>query len=76
MDELKRLEADLEGEKNQIRDDKIELEILKNELKTKQKTIENLRFNYIKGDQENIIQKAELIAQAKGSFAPLKNPLA
>ena len=50
MDELKRLEADLEGEKNQIRDDKIELEILKNELKTKQKTIENLRFNYIKGD--------------------------
>lgn len=66
MEELKRLEADLEGEKNQIRDDKIELEIFKNELKTKQKTIENLRFNYIKGDQDTLVQKAELIASAKG----------
>ena len=50
MEELKQLGADLEAEKNQIRDDKIELEIFKNELKTKQKTIESMRFNYIKGD--------------------------
>ena len=75
MDELKQLSADLDGEKNQIRDDKIELEIFKNELKTKQKTIESMRFNYIKGDQENMVHKAELISNAKGgAFTPLKPP--
>lgn len=71
------MSVELEGEKNQIRDDKIELEIFKNELKTKQKTIESMRFNYIKGDQENMVHKAELIANAKGgNFSPLKPPMA
>lgn len=65
----------MEAEKNQIRDDRIELEIFKNELKTKQKTIENMRFNYIKNDQENMVHKAELISNAKGGvFTPLKPP--
>tara|TARA_B110000285_G_C14965833_1_gene534044 strand:- start:48 stop:209 length:162 start_codon:yes stop_codon:yes gene_type:complete len=34
-----------------------------------------MRFNYIKGDQENMVHKAELIANAKGgAFTPLKPP--
>ena len=49
-EELKQLRIDLEAERQQIREDKIELEIFKNDLKTKQKTIENMRYNYIKGD--------------------------
>ena len=50
MDELKRLEADLEGEKNQIRDDKIELEILKNELKTIRKYRKLKKLFFLKYD--------------------------
>lgn len=76
-EELKQLAVELEKEKNQIRDEKIELEIFKTELKTKQKTIESMRFNYIKNDQENMVHKAELISNAKGgAFTPLKPPQA
>jgi hypothetical protein len=39
-DELKKLKQDLEGEKMQIREDRVKLEIFKNELNTRQKTIE------------------------------------
>jgi hypothetical protein len=55
-----------------IREDKIEMEIFKNELKTKQKTIENMRYNYIKGDQQSLVQRAEYIANAKGPTLPLR----
>ena len=33
-----------------MREDRIKLEIFKNELATKQKTLESLRYNYIKQD--------------------------
>jgi len=66
QEELRQLRLDLEAERQQLREDKIKLEIFKNELKTKQKTIESLRYNYIKGDQQSMGQKAEVIASAKG----------
>ena len=75
-EELRKLKNDLESEKSQLKEDRIKLEIFKNELNTKQKTIEGLRYNYIKGDQQQIMQKAEIIAQAKSKFVPIQPPSA
>jgi len=43
-----------------LREERVKLEILKNELSTKQKTIEAMRYNYIKGEQD-VISKAEYL---------------
>lgn len=47
------LRGDLENERDSIREDRIKLEMYKNELKTRQKTIENIRYEYIKNNQES-----------------------
>lgn len=47
-DEMKKLRGALEEEKQQIQEDRVKLEIFKNELRTKQKTIETMRYEYIK----------------------------
>ena len=52
-EELRQLRADLETEMASIKEDKIKLEMYKNELKTRQKTIEGMRFDYIKNSQDN-----------------------
>jgi chromosome segregation ATPase len=49
-DELKKLRADLDSQRQLLREDKIKLELFKTELNTKQKTIESLRYNYIKAN--------------------------
>ena len=48
--------------------------IFKNEISTKQKTLEGLRYNYIKGDQQETVQRAEFIAPAKNRFVPINPP--
>ncbi len=48
IDELRALREDLENEKESIKEDKVKLEMFKNEMKTRQKTIESMRFEYIK----------------------------
>ena len=73
-DELRKLKQDIESEKQQLREDKIRLEIFKNELNTKQKTIETLRYNYIKSDQQSVLDRAEAISQAKSTVIPIKPP--
>jgi hypothetical protein len=47
------LRIDLEAEKDNIKEDRVKLEMFKNELKTRQKTIEGLRFDYIKSSGES-----------------------
>jgi len=59
-DEMRRLRGALEEEKQQIAEDRVKLEIFKNELKTKQKAIETMRYEYIKAtSQENMMHFAE-----------------
>lgn len=74
-DELRKLKQDIESERQQLREDKIKLEIFKNELSTKQKTIETLRYNYIKSDQQSLMDRAEAISQAKSTVIPIKPPV-
>ena len=45
---MKRLKVGLEEERVQLTEDRVKLEIFKNELKTKQKAIETMRYEYIK----------------------------
>ncbi len=60
MDELKKLRGALEEEKQTIAEDRVKLEIFKNELRTKQKTIEAMRYEYIKAtSQENMMHFAD-----------------
>ena len=47
-EEMKRLKVGLEEERQQLTEDRVKLEIFKNELKTKQKAIETARYEYIK----------------------------
>ena len=55
-DEMKKLRGALDEEKQQIAEDRVKLEIFKNELRTKQKAIESMRYEYIKTtSQENMI---------------------
>ena len=57
--EMKRLRAGLEEEKTQMAEDRVKLEIYKNELRTKQTAIENMRFEYIKAtSDEGLMQFA------------------
>jgi hypothetical protein len=42
------LREELESEKESIKEDRVKLEMFKNELKTRQKTIESIRFDFIK----------------------------
>ena len=59
---------ELQERKQQLGEDKVKLEIFKNELKTKQKAIETMRYEYIKAtSSENMMHFAE---QAKdlGTF--------
>lgn len=59
-DEMKKLRGALEEEKQQIQEDRVKLEIFKNELRTKQKTIETMRYEYIKAtSQENMMHFAD-----------------
>ena len=53
---MKRLKVGLEEERVQLTEDRVKLEIFKNELKTKQKAIETARYEYIKAtSQENMM---------------------
>ena len=45
---MKKLRSALDEEKAQIAEDRVKLEIFKNELRTKQKAIESMRYEYIK----------------------------
>lgn len=53
------LKSELESERSSIREDRIKLDLFKNELKTKQKTIENMRYEFIKNGHENIVYSRE-----------------
>ena len=56
---MKKLRNALEEEKKQIQEDRVKLDIFKNELRTKQKTIETIRYEYIKAtSQENMMHFA------------------
>ena len=58
-DEMKKLKCDLDEEKTSIAEDRVKLEIFKNELRSKQKAIENMRYEYIKAtSQENMMHFA------------------
>ena len=50
---MQRLKGALEEEKQQIAEDKVKLEIFKNELHTKQKAIESMRYEYIKATSQD-----------------------
>lgn len=50
-EKLKKRREDIEKQKSMIQEDRVKLNIFRNELMTKQKTIETLRYNYIKSDQ-------------------------
>ncbi len=52
-DELKQLRSELEAERESIKEDRIKLEMFKNELKTRQKTIESIRFDFIKNTADS-----------------------
>ena len=45
---MRKLKVNLDEEKQQINEDKVKLNVFKNDLKTKQKAIESMRFEYIK----------------------------
>ena len=54
------LRVELQERKQQLGEDKVKLEIFKNELKTKQKAIETMRYEYIKATSaENMMHFAE-----------------
>ena len=59
-DEMKKLKGDLDEEKQSIAEDRVKLEIFKNELRSKQKAIETMRYEYIKAtSQENMMHFAD-----------------
>ena len=59
-DEMRKLRGALDEEKTQIAEDRVKLEIFKNELKSKQKAIETMRYEYIKAtSQENMMHFAD-----------------
>jgi len=59
-DEMQRARSALEEEKQQIAEARVKLEIFKNELRTKQKAIETMRYEYIKAtSQENMMHFAD-----------------
>jgi len=54
------LKASLEEDRASLGEDRVKLEIFKNELKTKQKAIETMRYEYIKStSQENMMHFAD-----------------
>ena len=53
--QLGQLRRDLDAEKGELRSNRIKLGLFKNELATKQKAIENLRYTYITGDQQSMV---------------------
>ncbi|CDW83861.1 UNKNOWN [Stylonychia lemnae] len=53
LDELRKLREDLEMERESIKEDRVKLEMYKNDIKTRQKTIETMRFEFIKTSQDN-----------------------
>lgn len=55
MDDLRRLKEELEVEKESLKEDRIKLELYKNDIKTRQKTIETLRFDFIKNNQDSAV---------------------
>ena len=59
-DELRKLKGSLEQDKISLAEDRIKLEIFKSELKTKQKAIETMRYEYIKStSQDNMMHFAD-----------------
>lgn len=50
-DDLRLLREELERERDALREDRIRLDMHKNELRTRQKTVETLRFEYISSHQ-------------------------
>ena len=57
---MKRLKIGLEEEKVQLTEDRVKLEIFKNDLRMKQKAIEVARYEYIKAtSQENMMHFAD-----------------
>ncbi len=52
LDDLRQLRLDLELEQSSLKEDRIKLNLFKNDLKTRQKTIETLRFDFIKQNVE------------------------
>jgi hypothetical protein len=50
-DDLRILKEDLETERETLREDRIRLEMHKNELRTRQKTLEQMRFEYVSSHQ-------------------------
>ena len=56
-----------------MREDKIRLEIFKNELRTKQKAIESMRYNYLKAD--NLAEKGEFMKSSVQINQPPKSNL-
>ena len=50
-DDLRLLREELERERDALREDRIRLDMHKNELRTRQKTIETLRFEFISTQQ-------------------------
>ena len=55
--------------------DRVKLEAFKTTLSTKQKAIEQMRYNYIKSDQQSMLQKADLMHQAKSKFVNIQPPV-
>ena len=49
-EKLKKLRQEIDTEKQEIMNDRVKLESFKMELSTKQKAIEQMRYNYIKND--------------------------
>lgn len=59
-EELRKLKISLDEDKMSLQEDRIKLDIFKAELKTKQKAIEVMRYEYIKNtSQENQMHFAE-----------------
>ena len=57
---MRKLRIALDEERQQIAEDRVKLEIFKNELRTKQKAIETMRYEYIKAtSQENMMHFAD-----------------
>ena len=50
LDDLRRLREELENERDSIKEDRVKIELFKNDIKTRQKTIEALRFEFIKNN--------------------------
>lgn len=43
----------------------LKLEMFKKDLNTKMKALESMRYNYIKGEQQSMVTKAELANNAQ-----------